>query len=98
MDGTRGDGTSGGKAKAYLICASEAPIDESNFDSAQLLAHAPVPREPGKQQMFSRTGLEPEKRWYLALKTVDDTGISRDIQSRVAAADNLGREWIPAGL
>jgi hypothetical protein len=67
-----GDDSLSGIASEYIIKVYSEIINESNWDSASLIANPPTPVEPGSLQTFTITGLVPAQLYYIAVKTIDD--------------------------
>ena len=60
-----------GRAAAYDIRYSLAPITAANFHSATPAAGVPPPQYPGELEVFRITNLVPGTGYYFAIETVD---------------------------
>src|SRR6185436_4170238 len=69
-----GDDSHVGRAVAYDMRVSTAPINEANFGSASPVDGVPAPAADGTAQQVVVRGLTPGTRYYFAIKTVDDAG------------------------
>lgn len=69
-----GDDASSGIAALYDIRYSTSPITDDNWHSALQATGEPAPASAGMLQEFIVSGLEPERTYYFALKTVDEIG------------------------
>jgi hypothetical protein len=69
-----GDDGNIGTAQGYEMRMSLAPIDESNWSGATLVAGAPPPLPAGTTQLMVARGLSYGTTYYFAIKTVDDAG------------------------
>lgn len=67
-----GDDGMVGRAQAYSLRYSLAPITESNFNSATAVAGLPAPAPPGSTESFTVGGLVPNTVYYFAIKTRDE--------------------------
>lgn len=67
-----GDDGDTGAAQYYIIKYSLSPINAINWDSATTAAGAPEPLPAGTPQSCTITGLERGRRYYVAMKAVDD--------------------------
>ncbi len=72
------NGDSGGPATGYQLCYSKEENDVFNAfcspaGTGTLLSPGslPIPGPPGTTETFAVTGLDPETRYYIAVKTVD---------------------------
>lgn len=92
------DGTTG-RAAAYQLRYSNAPITESSFDAAAPIAGVPAPGLPGSTETFVASGLIPNQVYFFAIKTLDEAG-NRSALSNVVpyptSATAVGDS--PAGL
>ncbi len=69
-----GDDSTFGTADHYVIKYYESAINESNWDSAMIVANPPTPLPSGTNQSFVVNSLYPGQFYYLAMKTYDDAG------------------------
>ena len=78
-------GSSGteGKATYYILRYSGAPINEGNFNSAQLVPNLPRPQVSGETETFVVQGLIPGTTYYFAIKAVDLGGLISGISNIV---------------
>jgi chitodextrinase len=67
-----GDDGTLGQAAAYDIRYSTATITEANWGDAFVAANELIPKQPGGNEQFTVTGLKPDTRYYLAIKTADE--------------------------
>lgn len=67
-----GDDALIGRAAAYDLRYSLAPITSASFGAATPVAGVPAPGTPGSPESFTVTGLAPGKSYYFAIKTVDE--------------------------
>jgi PKD repeat protein len=68
------DGAGGGSAAQYDIRYSENPIDDANWTSATPLLYPFSPKAPGSSERHAIASLTLGKRWYFAIKAVDEAG------------------------
>lgn len=92
-----GDDGRFGRAQAYLLRYSTEPITDANFDQATTVPNVLKPRPSGSRESFTVEGLEPDTRYYFALKTMDDMG-NWSALSNVTATFSSGVDDIPAVL
>ena len=69
-----GDDGMVGRAKAYVLRYSTAPITDANFANATPVAAVPAPMPAGSLEAFQVTGLVLSTGYYFALKAVDAAG------------------------
>ncbi|HBC46463.1 MAG TPA: hypothetical protein DCZ43_05405, partial [candidate division Zixibacteria bacterium] len=69
-----GDDGNFGMANHYVIKYSNAPINDTNWDSASEVADPPAPIEPGQDQSFTLTGLYAGQFYYMGIKSYDEAG------------------------
>ena len=69
-----GDDGNFGIANHYVMKYSNAPIDESNWDSASEVADPPAPLAAGQDQSFTLTGLYAGQFYYMGIKSYDEAG------------------------
>jgi formylglycine-generating enzyme required for sulfatase activity len=67
-----GDDWFEGLAEQYDIRYFERSITEANWDSASVATGEPLPSESGAAESFDVTSLDPDTRYYFAMKTMDD--------------------------
>ena len=68
-----GDNEFSGRAKEYDIRYSKQHITDENFEQANKSSYEPIPINGGTTQNFNITGLEIEEKYYIAIKTVDES-------------------------
>lgn len=69
-----GDDGNEGTAHHFDLRRSPSPITDGNWASATQLTGEPTPDAPGSTATMDLTGLQPETRYYFALKTFDEAG------------------------
>lgn len=69
-----GDDGYQGEAARYDLRYSLTPISPQNFDVATPAPLVPAPAPAGTRQSTKVVGLEPNRVYYFALKSVDDSG------------------------
>ena len=69
-----GDDGMTGTAKLYLIGYSQQLITEQNWTSASVCTDPPAPSGPGSAEICCVTGLQPGRKYYIALRAVDEVG------------------------
>jgi len=69
-----GDDGMTGTAKLYLIGYSQQLITEQNWTSASVCTDPPAPSGPGSAETACVSSLEPGRKYYIALRTVDEAG------------------------
>ncbi len=72
-----------GRAQAYILVRSLAPITEANYSAATVISGVPAPQPAGSAETFTVTGLTPNTGYYFAIKTVDDAGLISPISNVV---------------
>lgn len=92
-----GDDGRFGRAQAYLLRYSTEPITDANFDQATTVPGVLKPRPSGSRESFIVEGLEPDTRYYFALRTMDEAG-NWSALSNVADTYAIGEDDIPAVL
>jgi hypothetical protein len=73
-------------ASAYDIRYSTAPIDDSNWLSANQCHGEPVPLPPGSTETYVVDGLLSETTYYFVLKVADEASNWSDISNSLEAA------------
>lgn len=63
-----------GRATAYSLRYSTAPIVGANFNSATEASGLPIPATSGSTEIFTLSGLAPNTIYYFAIKTRDEAG------------------------
>lgn len=71
--------------QGYIIAYSKAEITEGNFESAQYVESPPAPKEPLSADSFTVSGLEPNTKYYFAIKIQNNTGGFSEISNVVSA-------------
>ncbi len=66
----------GNAVKKFDLRYLDAPISESNWDSAMQAVGEPAPVNPGGEQSMTVSGLPTGMRWYFALKATSDLDVS----------------------
>ncbi len=86
-----GDDSLSGKATAYDIRLSRAPITDSTWDSCTIAAQSLIPRDPTTGERFRLNGLDSGTTYFAALKAVDDIGNWSALSNVIAinAVDSL---------
>ena len=70
-----GDDQNEGQAVEYDIRISDEPITEDNFHTIEMIPDSiPTPAETGVIQSTYISNLEPNKEYYVGIKTIDDAG------------------------
>jgi subtilase family serine protease/subtilisin family serine protease len=85
-----GDDGMAGKANAYDVRYSTAPISEENWESATQALAEPVPQEPGSKETFMVAGLDPDTTYYFALKILDNVGNASPLSNVVIGKTSAG--------
>lgn len=67
-----GDDGDVGTAAYYAIVYSLDTITASNWEEADLWVSPPDPETAGQEEIFTLTGLQPGKEYWVAIKAVDD--------------------------
>ncbi|MBN1352363.1 T9SS type A sorting domain-containing protein [candidate division KSB1 bacterium] len=104
-----GDDGSEGTPVGYDIRYSENVITESNFSRANKVNNPPTPLLAGLTQSFVVTGLQPNTKYYFAIKAYDEvpnmSGLSNLTQATTSNATEvrdtfdrtqLGADWVAA--
>lgn len=63
-----------GRAQAYALRYSTAPITAANFNAATPATGLPAPGLPGSTEVHTLTGLAAGTLYYVAIKTADEAG------------------------
>lgn len=106
-----GDDGIEGQAAAYELRYSERMISSGNWDDATLYEASTtwLPKPAGAAESHQVLGLAAGKRYYFALKAIDESGNSSpisnvasavplgDSQAPAAISDLSGRKWLNAG-
>ena len=69
-----GDDAMVGRATAYQLRYSNAPITEASFDGATPAVGVPAPGLPGSTETFTVSGLVANQLYFFAIKTLDEAG------------------------
>jgi subtilase family serine protease/subtilisin family serine protease len=85
-----GDDGMQGRANAYDLRYSTAPISDANWEQATPVAGTPAPQTPGALEQFTIGGLAPGTSYYVALKVLDNVGNSSEISNVVVAKTSAG--------
>jgi hypothetical protein len=86
-----GDDGDSGIASAYLLKYSQNVITGSNWDYANIYEEYIAPLPSGQEQSFIMTDLQPGVRYYIAMKTYDESGNGSEM-SNVAVCTS-GVSW-----
>ena len=94
-----GDDGMVGRAAAYSLRYSQAPITAANFNAATAVTGLPAPGPSGAIETFTVTGLVPNTTYYFAIKTRDEA-FNWSLISNVVllAIPTTGAGETPAGL
>ena len=76
-----GDDADSGCANHYVIRFSNNPISDANWDQAFEALNPPAPLDAGSPQEYTLNGLECGRRYYFAIKTVDESGNTSPISN-----------------
>ncbi len=79
-----GDDGMVGRATAYQIRYSIAPITEASFDGATPAVGTPAPGLPGATETFTVSGLVSNQLYFFAIKTLDEAGNRSGLSNVVA--------------
>ena len=85
-----GDDGMEGKATAYDIRYSQAPISDANFELANRVPDVPEPQAAGFQESVMVGGLVPNTTYYFALKVADNVGNYSELSNVVLARTSAG--------
>ncbi|OQY27645.1 MAG: hypothetical protein B6244_09985 [Candidatus Cloacimonetes bacterium 4572_55] len=81
-----------GRAFVYDARYSISPITAENFAEAQSASNEPTPQSAGSSENFSIGGLDPDTRYYFAVKTADEqynwSPISNVVDALTASEQN----------
>jgi hypothetical protein len=87
-----GDDGMEGRASAYSIRYSAAPLAETNWESASVVDSPPAPKPGGETESFPLSGL-PAGSWYFGLKSADEvlnwSGLSNIVTATLADPDTI---------
>jgi len=78
-----GDDGYTGRAKVYDIRYSTSPLNESTWNTATQVIGEPEPAEPYTQETFQITGLDPQTRYWIGMKVIDNMGLSSGLSNVV---------------
>jgi uncharacterized repeat protein (TIGR01451 family) len=78
-----GDDGMEGKATAYDVRYSQAPISDANFELANRVPDVPEPQAAGFQESVMVSGLAPNTTYYFAVKVADNVGNLSDLSNVV---------------
>ncbi|MCL4834692.1 MAG: S8 family serine peptidase [Caldilineaceae bacterium] len=85
-----GDDGMEGRATAYDIRYSQAPISEANFELANRVLDIPEPQAAGFQESVMVGGLAPSTTYYFAIKVADNVGNRSELSNVVLARTSSG--------
>jgi WD40 repeat protein len=74
-----------GQATEYDLRFSLDPITIENWDSATRCTDLQAPAEPGIEERFTATGLDPDQTYHFALRTLDRRGNVSELSNGVSA-------------
>ncbi|MFH1509251.1 MAG: glycosyl hydrolase family 18 protein [bacterium] len=80
-----GDNFKDGQANHYEIRYDTEIITNENFASANIYEAAPGPLTPSEKQVWELRDLEPDQKYYIAIKTFDEVGNVSEISNVVKA-------------
>ncbi len=81
-----GDDENIGKASEYIIRYSEQEINNyATWSGANDVTGEPTPKDAGEKETFTISNLNPGKRYYFAIRAVDDMGNKSIVSSSAAA-------------
>jgi hypothetical protein len=69
-----GDDGVAGRARAYDVRYSTAPIDAGNITDATPLPFPPRPLDAGSQEIIDVVGLDSSTTYYFAVRGIDNVG------------------------
>jgi hypothetical protein len=72
-------------ADRYIVKYSLFPITESNWEQARVVENAPSPMSAGSVQEFTISGLEPGRRYFIAMKTYSGLNNASSLSSVVSS-------------
>jgi subtilisin family serine protease len=85
-----GDDGFEGRATAYDIRYSQAPISDANFELAQRVTDIPEPQAAGARESLLVGGLTPSTTYYFAIKTTDNVGNSSELSNVIIGRTSSG--------
>lgn len=85
-----GDDGMEGKATAYDIRYSQAPISEANWEQAHRVTDVPEPQAAGFRESVMVGGLAPNTTYYFALKVADNVGNQSELSNVVLGRTAAG--------
>lgn len=88
---TPGDEYFDGQADHFEIRYANQELTPENFDQAEVYPFAPTPLPAGTQQKWQLRNLTPGEKYFISLKTVDESGNASELSNIVAETtiDNL---------
>ena len=81
-----GDDENQGTAAYYEIRVSEAQIDATNWDNADLLPNLPTPQSAGTNEQYLAENLMQDIVYYFGIKTFDDNNNASELSNIVNAS------------
>jgi len=81
-----GDDGAAGRARAYDVRYSIAPIDAGNIDNASQLSFPPRPFDPGSQEVVEIIGLDGSTTYHFAVRAIDNVGNLGAISNATSSA------------
>ncbi len=89
------DGLEGDAAFSYEVRRHSLPIDNQNWDSAQLCLQVWIPANPGTREVHETGGLTPGTTYYFALKVMDEAGNASGISNSSGAQACILQDTFP---
>ena len=93
-----GDDGTAGRAQAYDLRWSNAPISAANFASATPVSPQPAPASGGTAQSYLVQSLTPGTSYYFAIKAVDEAGNWSGLSNVAHATTTLADVQPPAAI
>jgi chitodextrinase len=87
-----------GRASAYDIRYSTAPIGDAQWDAAQAVQGEPPPKSAGEYEVFLVPGLAPGATYYFAMKVADDIPNWSGLSNVVSGTTAQGNPEAPATI
>jgi hypothetical protein len=81
-----GDDAMAGRAQAYIVRYSLAPLNAANFSSGRLVTGVPAPKPPGTVEALRVQGLTAGTRYYFGIISTDDGGNWSNLSNIVSTA------------
>jgi len=87
-----GDNGTNGTADHYLILFSQDTITEANWQEANIWADPPVPAAAGETQQLIMSGLDPARRYWVAIDVIDEASNSSGLSDVACAVAGVNIE------